>query len=898
MRTSGHPTFTVPVPPSPGPAEWAFVEALATPQVYQLAGGSVQADKASVLSLENGLRIAFDLAAIDGGGLLETAVDDLRRLLKETALLSAGGVPVRLKIQSGGAAESYLIRIGSDGIDLEASCVEGARRGIYRLLSEIQSGNGEQLVCGELIGSYWLKDRISRCCFGPIKRPPLNRDELADDVDYYPDAYLSRLAAEGTNGLWLTVSLRELARTSITPLVEDAPRRLAKLRSTVEKCRRYGIKIWLFCIEPQAFAPGDPLLNEHPELAGARQETQICFCPASETARRYLYESTRYIFGQVPYLGGIINISHGERATTCLSTLYQNSNAEVDCPRCGAKPHWQIVSEAMVPMAAGMRDANPGARLICWLYMSQSGQRAEWVYDIAKNLPAEIVLQYNFESNGTATQLDKSRTVEDYWLSYTGPSQDFRTLAGLRCSNGGKMSAKLQVACSHEVATVPCIPVPGILYRKFRQMRALGIDHAMLSWYFGNFPGTMTKAAGMLASETFDDTEQDFLLRLARPDWGPHAATVAAAWQRFAEAYAEFPMEVLFQYYGPCHNGPAWPLHLKPLLEPLSPNWLAHYPPSGDAIGECLGAFTLAEALHLCDRMAGGWQAGLALLADIDADYTGRPERRQEIAIAEALGILFDSARNILRFYLLRAQLIDGTSISPRSNLSSMAALLAAEIENSHNLAKLCDVDPALGFNAEAEAFKFHPAILNWRIKQLKHVLANDFSEAERHLVGNAKLNLTAPYFDSYKIGSGWRSVHNFSWRADEADSTLTIRYQCSLSGLAHAVLYINLLDCSGSSTPLIIRLDPHHPPLQHSWPIIEWERYDADGIAASVHLSTLQWLGQPTQRPDRISLQLRMLTHSQKSSAAHWPDCPRPAIKRLRFGELDPAAMAKLEWD
>ena len=36
-------------------------------------------------------------------------------------------------------------------------------------------------------GAPWLKDRISRCSFGPIKREPYNRDELMDDVDYYPD---------------------------------------------------------------------------------------------------------------------------------------------------------------------------------------------------------------------------------------------------------------------------------------------------------------------------------------------------------------------------------------------------------------------------------------------------------------------------------------------------------------------------------------------------------------------------------------------------------------------------------------------------------------------------------------------------------------------------------------
>ena len=56
----------------------------------------------------------------------------------------------------------------------------------------------------------WLTNRISRCFFGPIKRPPHNRDELMDDVDYYPDGYLDTLAREGVNGLWITISLWQL----------------------------------------------------------------------------------------------------------------------------------------------------------------------------------------------------------------------------------------------------------------------------------------------------------------------------------------------------------------------------------------------------------------------------------------------------------------------------------------------------------------------------------------------------------------------------------------------------------------------------------------------------------------------------------------------------------------
>ena len=57
----------------------------------------------------------------------------------------------------------------------------------------IQSQDGAFLPVGKIERKPWIKNRISRCFFGPIKRPPFNRDELLDDIDYYPDEYLSKL---------------------------------------------------------------------------------------------------------------------------------------------------------------------------------------------------------------------------------------------------------------------------------------------------------------------------------------------------------------------------------------------------------------------------------------------------------------------------------------------------------------------------------------------------------------------------------------------------------------------------------------------------------------------------------------------------------------------------------
>ena len=89
-------------------------------------------------------------------------------------------------------------------------------------------------------------------------------------------------------------------------------------------------------------------------------------------------------------------------------------------------------------------------------------------------------------------------------------------------------------------------------------MRRLGCTHAMLCWYFGNYPGLMNRAAGLLACESFEDGEEAFLRRLALPEWGDAADTVVRAWQRLADGYAQYPLEKLIGYYGPMHDGVVW----------------------------------------------------------------------------------------------------------------------------------------------------------------------------------------------------------------------------------------------------------------------------------------------------------------------------------------------------
>jgi hypothetical protein len=105
----------------------------------------------------------------------------------------------------------------------------------------------------------------------------------------------------------------------------------------------------------------------------------------------------------------------------------------------------------------------------------------------------------------------------------------FKSTAEFAKKYGKTLYAKTQVCCSHEVASVPYIPVPGNLFDKYKAMHALGVKGVMQCWYFGNYPSLMNKAAGELAflndfsdKEAFLELEKEYAAfeEFFKEQWG------------------------------------------------------------------------------------------------------------------------------------------------------------------------------------------------------------------------------------------------------------------------------------------------------------------------------------------------------------------------------------------
>ncbi|MFH1571651.1 MAG: hypothetical protein ABIL09_26920 [Gemmatimonadota bacterium] len=881
-----------PIPPQPPESEWRFVEELRTAPVHQPVRWTRRRPLPGEAHFPAGLRLESRFP--DPRGLLHTAGADFRRFLEvslprpaargghSVRRRAAGPLPLVLRQVPTALPEQHTLTVTADGCELTAGDTEGIRRGLVFVEDEMLRRGGPFLPLGATTRTPSIRTRISRCFYGPINRPPRLRDELADAVDYYPEAYLDRLAHEGANVLWITVNWYELVPSRIIPEYgRHSGPRLDKLRRTVAKCARYGLRIYPFCIEPAGFSREAPEVQAaaraHPDLVGHHR----AFCTSAPRGRAYVEEAVQTLFEQVPGLGGLIVIPVGERQTHCYSGTIPDGGAwpaPNQCPRCRQRQPWEVLADTLAAMRQGMARVAPDAELVAWPYGQFVVWGAERTVEAAGRMPPGVILQHNFETGGANLQLGKERPTWDYWLSYVGPSEVFRRCAESARARGTRTSAKLQVGCSHEVATTQVVPAPGLLYRKYRHLRELGVSSAMHSWYFGTYPSLMTRAAGDLSFDPFPTSGRQFLLSQARRDWGPCAAQVAEAWRWFERGYGSYPTAHIFGYYGPMHDGPAWPLYLVPRRLPLAPTWQLGYPPSGDYVADCVtNGFSLAEIVTLCGRMTRHWDRGTAILRRVRRRFAHQPERARDLDLAAALGLQFRSGYQILRFYQVRERLAGARSPDAKLRLlRELKALVRAEIAVSEALLPRAEADSRLGFHSEAEGYKYHPALLQWRVRQLRQLLAEEFPGVE------ARARQRGPLWPDY-TGEAPEGIHYTARRAGAGTArTLDRSLRRGLGAREWA------------STPEA----PATHWLRH---VRNPERWRRCGYDPNDHLPvdpaetgdrTTSWQALWTSR----AVYLRITCRGAGAALQLWVEPQRTQPRRILF--VGPAGAARCQWD
>ena len=705
--------------------ELAFLEDLLRPIHHEIPAVWNEREPAEGECCLSALSLRFEFP--DPDGLLETAYADFRLFMSFAGLAEdEGGTPFTVCHGATECREAYRIEVTAEGVRIIAADTEGIRRALVYIEDEMHRREGTFLPLGEIRRAPFVRTRISRCFFSPPSHASNEGtvNELASDIDYYPEEYLNRLAHDGINGLWLGASFHDIVKSDIIPeYAPDGERRIKKLNAVVEKCRRYGIGIYLFSVEPASGYANDAF-EKHPEYHGSNAwgGNRHLFCPSTEGCQAYIKEAITRLFTAVPHLAGFIDITTGE----CLSGC--GSANVLTCPRCretfGSHAATLAATERMI--AEAMEAVAPEAEFISWTYSQRDWDR-NIVKEACELRDPRVVHMQNFEDYGTSKQLGRDRLALDYWLSYVGPGEIMADSLAINARRGIRTYAKIQACSSHEISSVPYVPAPGILYDKYRYMHENGISGVVQCWYFGNYPCMMNKAASELSFLPFFDDKRAFLRHLAGIYWGAEAEAVARAWELFEEGYHNFPISVSFEWFGPMQDSPAVPLHLLPVDLPMPGTWLVQDMVGGDRLGECLtDGHTIEEAVELSRRMCSLWDEGNAILSALPDN--GRTRRAEQKSVSAAIAILFRSGYNILRFYELRRHLGIGKG-DPREVLAALRAIVAEEMGLSRALIPLCEGDGRLGYHSEAHGYKFFKEKLEWRIAELEKLLATEFPE-------------------------------------------------------------------------------------------------------------------------------------------------------------------------
>jgi len=379
------------------------------------------------------------------------------------------------------------------------------------------------------------------------------------------------------------------------------------------------------------------------------------------------------------------------------------------------------------------------------------------------------------------------------------------------------------------------------------------------------------------------------------------------------------------------HDGIVWPLYLKPVHRNLSPVWKLEFPPSGDRIGECFsGSHSLEEMLELCGRMSATWQEGLDYLLELKPLYAGDPARRLDITVAEAVGIQFRSGYNTLRFYDLRESLLYGPAESRAEILEQLREIVEEEIENSKTMAALCETNPFLGFQAEAEGYTYSPGELRWRVERLRDLLRTEFEEAATAIAAgeqvfpmesglaegpfnHAAVRVSESFASNWQNDDAWKTVPRaagasedpaWSWQAAHDDTFLYLNVECAPSKLWRAVAVAVSVEATHIYPRRTFRADVHGKrPIRQGWlaPDAPWEfaAPETGGRQAfrlRIPFDAFQGEADPS-RPMRINIQVTHLTHDkEKQIVRSWaPASGHPVQSRLGYGGDNPSEMGWL---
>ena len=501
-----------------------------------------------------------------------------------------------------------------------------------------------------------------------------------DSEEFLPDGQLLAYQSLGINGIWTQGVLSQLTEFPFEPsLSRGYEERLGRMRALTERLDKYGMKLYLYINEPRAM----PLefFDKHPDLRGHTVPARglACLCTSNERVQSYLCDSIEKICREVPLLGGFFTITRSENATNCYSHS-DGVRIPCTCPRCQSLSVGEVIGRTIGCIRDGIRRVSPDIKLFAW-----SWQWNSFSEDITKHLPTDVILLSQSELDVPYTIGGVSGNVIDYSMSIKGPGELARGEWKIAKERGMEIGAKVQINTTWEASTVPAIPVLPSVEEHIRALSDEGVEHLLLSWTLGGYPGNNIAAAAKYFYEKCSSAD-------------PEDTETRDAQIEFSRAFSEFPFDVRVLYNGPQNSGPSNLLFEEPTGYRATMTCFAY-----DDLERWRGNYPAEVLEEQFARLCEGWQRGIAML----------PEGESEVSLmARAAYCLFKSSLNQIRFVRARDE----------ERFSDAASIAKEELAIARDMLALMNKNAAIGYEA-ANHYYFSKGQITEKILNCHHVI-------------------------------------------------------------------------------------------------------------------------------------------------------------------------------
>lgn len=482
---------------------------------------------------------------------------------------------------------------------------------------------------------------------------------LSDSI--YPEEELAAMKTWGINAVWLPVILYQLHPWPYVPEISEGwETRMENLAKVAQRARRHGIAVYVYLNEPRCLPT--PLFEKFPHLRGVAypRDNNTILCTSMPEVLEYLEEAAAEVFRKIPDLGGCFLITMSENPTHCWS-----GNRGKECPRCATRKPEEVMTEVVRCLERGIHRGNPVARVLIYTW---AWHWYDWSERAVELLPDGVEVLCVSEVDQTIHIGGAREMVWEYSMSQPGPGAWAQGIWRKAKERGLPVHAKIQVNTTWECGAVPYIPVADLVSGHLTRLAEAGVSGIMISWTLGGYLGGNL---GLLSAPPGE---------LAQALAGrKHAPALQKAWQKFSEAFREYPFSVSTLYYSPVHLGPANLLHAQPTSWKSSMVCFAY-----DDLERWRGNYPAEVFEDQFRRVAERWEEGvqcLEAIGDAVAD---------QLSVARALLCHFRSITSQIRF--IRAS-------APR------AAILEEEIQAAKQLHQLMRQDARIGYEPSNHYF-------------------------------------------------------------------------------------------------------------------------------------------------------------------------------------------------